>query len=224
VAPAAVAEAREQSLLGAQQAHERLLLRLAGSRPEHRSEFSRIGAGLLRENDPQLAALLPANPRHSAVLIGLVQGNDGPGVLLTVRAAHLRHHAGQIAFPGGVVEAADADLATAALREAQEEVGLAPEHARVIGYLPDHIVLTGFRITPVVADISASFEPRPDRSEVEQCFVLPLSTLLDCSSHRAARRHIAGIEVDVRDIHYGDHQIWGATAGMLFSLREMMVS
>ena len=186
-----------------------LLERLATTQPEHRTQFVRIGAGLADHTDPRLLAQMPATLRPSAVLIGLLEGDDGPGVLLTVRADHLRHHAGQIAFPGGVVEAGDGGPAAAALREAQEEVGLPPQTARVVGYLPDQVVLTGFRITPVVARIDAGFEPRLDASEVQSCFVLPLSALLDVTNERPGTRRIAGIDVAVRDLQYREHRIWG---------------
>jgi 8-oxo-dGTP pyrophosphatase MutT (NUDIX family) len=200
---------------------ERLLRRLAGTTPQHGIEHMRMGAGMTEHVDPRLQALIPPDLRASAVLIGLIDNPTAPGVLLTVRAAHLRHHAGQISFPGGVIETGDADPAAAALREAAEEVGLAPEQVQVVGYLPDHLVLTGFRITPVVARIAAGFVPRLDTSEVESTFVLPFAALLDAANERHLTRSIAGIEVAVRDLHFGEHRIWGATAGMLFGLREL---
>ncbi len=122
----------------------------------------------------RLLQLIPADLRPAAVLIGLFEEAGEPGILLTVRAGHLRKHAGQIAFPGGTIETADASPAAAALREAGEEVGLAADEVRIIGYLPDQIVLTGFRITPVVARISGNFTPRIDAAEVERCFTLPI--------------------------------------------------
>jgi 8-oxo-dGTP pyrophosphatase MutT (NUDIX family) len=198
-----------------------LLQRLATTQPEHRAQFVRIGAGLADHTDPRLLAQMPATLRPSAVLIGLLEGDEGPGVLLTVRADHLRHYAGQIAFPGGVIEAGDAGPAAAALREAQEEVGLAHQLTSVVGYLPDQIVLTGFRITPVVARIDAAFEPRLDAGEVQSCFVLPLSALVDVANERPGTRRMAGIDISVRDLQYREHRIWGATAGMLFALRAL---
>jgi 8-oxo-dGTP pyrophosphatase MutT (NUDIX family) len=202
----------------------RLLDRLATSRPEHDLQSVRIGAGLTDSTDPRLLQLIPPDLRHAAVLIGLVDSTAAPGVLLTVRAGHLRQHAGQIAFPGGVIEAADAGPAAAALREAQEEVGLAAADATVIGYLPDQIVLTGFRITPVVAHIAGSFAPRIDVAEVQSSFVLPFAALLDAGNERQGMRNMAGIEVAVRDLQFGEHRIWGATASMLFALRALAVS
>lgn len=201
----------------------RLLERLAGTQPVHDPHLSRIGAGIADGVDPRLTALIPPALRPAAVLIGLMHARE-PGILLTVRAEHLRKHAGQIAFPGGAIDAADDGPAAAALREAQEEVGLAPADAQVVGYLPDQIVFTGFRITPVVAQIADSFVPRLEAAEVESCFMLPFSALLDAANERPTLRSIGGIEVQVRDLQFGPHRIWGATAGMLFGLRALALS
>lgn len=198
----------------------RLHERLAGTQPQHEGSAVRIGAGLANSTDPRLLGLVPAALRPAAVLIGLVHAGE-PGILLTVRAGHLRQHAGQIAFPGGAIEDGDADPAAAALREAQEEVGLSAHDATIVGFLPDQIVLTGFRITPVVAQIAESFVPRPDAAEVESCFVLPFAVLLEVSNERPVMRRLAGIDVAGRDLAFGDHRIWGATAGMLFTMRAL---
>jgi 8-oxo-dGTP pyrophosphatase MutT (NUDIX family) len=208
----------------AEAAWVRLKERLVSTYPQHDLQHARIGAGLADATDPRLLQLVPADLRPAAVLIGLLDCSDQAGILLTVRAAHLRQHAGQIAFPGGAIETGDADAAAAALREAHEEVGLALSEAEVLGYLPDQIVLTGFRITPVIARIADSFAPRLDTAEVESCFVLPFATLLDTTNEREATRTMGGIDVKVRDLQFGEHRIWGATAGMLFALRALAVS
>jgi 8-oxo-dGTP pyrophosphatase MutT (NUDIX family) len=201
---------------------QRLLQRLADSRSSYRPASAQLGAQFAFAADPRLTALLPQTLRAAAVLVGLMeQGPDEQGILLTVRAAHLRQHAGQIAFPGGAIEAGDAGPAAAALREAHEEVGLEPGSARVLGYLPDQFMLTGFRITPVVAMLPAQFTPKLDGDEVQASFILPFPVLLDPATERAGTRRIAGIDVAVRDLHHGEHRIWGATAGMLLQLRAL---
>jgi 8-oxo-dGTP pyrophosphatase MutT (NUDIX family) len=199
----------------------RLMQRLAGTQPNHAPEHSRFGARLDRDADERLLAMMPRDARAAAVLIGFQEYAGEPAILLTVRAGHLRKHAGQIAFPGGAIDTLDADPATAALREAREEVGLLPAQASIAGYLPDQIVLTGFRITPVVAQIEPHFTPAPDHTEVQDTFMLPVSALLDARTHVRGRRSIGGEEFEVRDLSFGSHLIWGATAGMLFALYEL---
>jgi len=202
-------------------AWRRMLQRLADSRPYNVLPPAHPGAQFAFA-DPRLIALLPAAPRAAAVLVGLIEPEPGEyGVFLTVRATHLRHHAGQIAFPGGLIEPGDEGPAAAALREAQEEVGLEPARVRLLGYLPDQHVLTGFRITPVVAQLPADFMPRLAGAEVQASFILPFAVLLEPSTEVAGRRMVGGIEVAVRDLHYGEHRIWGATAGMLLQLRAL---
>ena len=197
-----------------------LLARLHDTRPNHDPATFRIGAGVVAGQEARLRPLLPVDPRPAAVLIPLVDRPEGPHILLTVRASHLRHHAGQIAFPGGRIELEDADPAAAALREAEEEIGLEPARVQVLGYLPDQLILTGFRVTPVVAHVTPGFTLRYDPGEVQETFELPWSHLIDARHHHAYRRQLAGMELEVRDILFGEHKIWGATAGMLFCLRE----
>jgi 8-oxo-dGTP pyrophosphatase MutT (NUDIX family) len=200
----------------------RLLQRLADSRPYHRMGTPELGAQFSFAADPRLTALLPTAPRAAAVLVGLIEPERGEhGIFLTVRAPHLRQHAGQIAFPGGTIDPADDGPAAAALREAHEEVGLEPASARVLGYLPDQFVLTGFRITPVVAQLPPDFMPRLASDEVQASFILPFAVLLDPATERAGTRTVRDIDVAVRDLQFGEHRIWGATAGMLLQLRAL---
>jgi 8-oxo-dGTP pyrophosphatase MutT (NUDIX family) len=217
---AAAARASEVSA-----AWRRLLQRLADSRPHHHLAPAQLGAQFAFAADPRLTALLPEAPRAAAVLVGLMEpGRDEQGIFLTVRAAHLRQHAGQIAFPGGAIDAGDDGPAAAALREAHEEVGLETASARVLGFLPDQFVLTGFRITPVVALLPGDFMPRLDGDEVQASFILPFAVLLDPATERAGTRRIGGIDVVVRDLQFGEHRIWGATAGMLLQLRALALA
>jgi 8-oxo-dGTP pyrophosphatase MutT (NUDIX family) len=203
-------------------AWRRLLQRLADSRPYHCLATARLGAQFAFAADPRLTAMLPTAPRAAAVLVGLIEpGDDEQGILLTVRAAHMRRHAGQIAFPGGAIDPGDDGPAAAALREASEEVGLDPVAAEVLGYLPDQYVLTGFCITPVVARLPRDFMPNLAGEEVQASFILPFAVLLDPATERPGRRRVGEFEVQVRDLQYGEHRIWGATAGILLQLRAL---
>jgi 8-oxo-dGTP pyrophosphatase MutT (NUDIX family) len=190
--------------------------RLEGSKPCHEvSEW--IVPGLSAAESRQYQALFPAAPVAAAVLIPLIARAE-PAVLLTQRATELRHHAGQISFPGGRIEAQDESELVAALREAREEIGLAERFVSPIGYLPDHILLSGFRVTPVVALVQPGFELRPDPREVQECFEVPLRHVFDPANHRLRRRHLGDADLELRDIGYGERTIWGATAGMIHTL------
>jgi 8-oxo-dGTP pyrophosphatase MutT (NUDIX family) len=194
--------------------------RLAGTTPRHAREDWMI-PGLFVPGDGR--RLLPSEPVPAAVLIPLVERPDLT-VLFTQRATQLRNHAGQISFPGGRIETADRGPAAAALREAREEIGLDERLVSVIGYLPDHVVVSGFRITPVVAFVQPGFELALASQEVEDTFEVPLGYLFDPANHRVKRRaSIAGDEVEFREIPFGGRTIWGATAGMLHTLYRLCV-
>jgi 8-oxo-dGTP pyrophosphatase MutT (NUDIX family) len=162
----------------------------------------------------------PRKLRPAAVLVGLIDGPQGAEVLLTKRASGLRHHPGQIAFPGGKIDAGDADAPAAALREALEEVALDPAHARVFGTLPVHETVTGYAITPVLAHIAPGFAPRPALDEVEEVFTVPLSHLGDRGNYRVERRLWLGQWRSYYIVPWGPYYIWGATARMLRVLAE----
>jgi 8-oxo-dGTP pyrophosphatase MutT (NUDIX family) len=218
-------ESAEAVAVGAEQrtpSHwaERLRLRLAPT-PDHRPDNWRVGP-MRVAHDPLLASLALESLTPAAVLVPVVDRPDGPTVLFTVRAAHLRKHAGQISFPGGRLESVDADALGAALREAEEEVGIGAEWVEPLGYLPDHVVLTGFLITPIVARVLPRGEPRLDREEVSEVFEVPLEYVLEPSNYRSVRRRVREHEIDATELTYGEHRIWGATAAILTSLYELM--
>jgi 8-oxo-dGTP pyrophosphatase MutT (NUDIX family) len=157
-------------------------------------------------------------PREAAVLIAIVLHNQ-PTVLLTQRTAHMSSHAGQIAFPGGKLDASDADARAAALREAWEEVGLAREYVQVIGELPAYVTGTAFIVTPVVALVQPGFTLLHQPEEVADAFEVPLAFLMDPAHHRRHAFEWEGVQREWFSMPYTDAQgerfIWGATAGML---------
>jgi 8-oxo-dGTP pyrophosphatase MutT (NUDIX family) len=172
----------------------------------------------------QVRAVMPAATVPAAVLVPLVERADGMTVLLTQRAATLKDHAGQISFPGGRIEPADADAWHAALRESHEEIGLAGSFVEFAGYLPDHWVGTGFRVTPAVGFVNPAYELRIATAEVHDVFEVPLEFILDAANHKARVRQLGGVTLEVYDIPYGERNIWGATAGMLLTLRRLLLA
>src|SRR5271166_6143767 len=166
---------------------------------------------------PPSAALRPA-----AVLVPLIDRAEGMSVLLTQRTQHLSAHAGQISFPGGRVEESDADATEAALRETEEEVGLMREHVTVIGRLDTYVTGTGFEITPMVGIIKVPFPLAPDPFEVSEVFEVPLSFVLDPNNHRRVTRVFEQRTRIFFVLPYENRYIWGATAGMLVNLAEVL--
>ena len=163
-----------------------------------------------------------AEPTPAAVLVGLVDRAAGPALLLTRRTDHLRDHAGQICFPGGRIEPADGSAAAAALREAEEEIGLDPARVEVIGDLPPYHTVTGFRIDPVVGWISPPFELRPDPYEVAEAFEVPLHFVLDPDNHRRQSYRRGPVTRAYYVVLYQKRFIWGATAGILVNLARVL--
>lgn len=157
--------------------------------------------------------LLPA-----AVLFPIVLREEQPTVLLTQRTAHLKDHPGQVSFPGGRMEVDDPSATAAALREAEEEIGLAPERVEVIGFLPEYRTITGYRVTPVVGLVRPPFDVRPDPFEVAEVFEVPLAFLLDPANHQRHEIHYRGQLRHYYAMPYGSYFIWGATAAMIVSL------
>ena len=189
-------------------------------------DLDRLRASLLREPvtghfiQEDGGEGLPLTP--AAVLFPIVLRDNGQTVLLTQRTAHLKDHAGQISFPGGRVEAEDQSPIHTALRETEEEIGLAREHVEILGFLPEYRTGTGFRVTPVVALVTPPFELALDPFEVAEAFEVPLSFLLDPANHKRHSLHYRGALRHFFAMPYGDYFIWGATAGMIRSLTERL--
>jgi 8-oxo-dGTP pyrophosphatase MutT (NUDIX family) len=195
--------------------------RLKDSRPPT-DPLSAVPAGFSAEVAADVRQYFPAAPAAAAVLVPLVDREDGLTVLLTQRASHLKNHAGQISFPGGRVEGSDEGPLAAALRETEEEIGLSREHVTFVGYLEPHLVLSGFWVTPVVGFVQPGFALTLDHREVDATFEVPLLHILDAANHQARERVLGTTKVRVYDIPYGERHIWGATAGMLMSLYRLL--
>jgi len=157
--------------------------------------------------------------RPAAVLIPVVD-HDEPTVLLTQRSAHLSEHAGQIAFPGGKIDATDASPRDAALREAEEEVGLDRTFVDPIGYLDLYGTGFGFRILPTVARVKPGFKLTINHSEVDDAFEVPLSFLMNPANHQVHSKEFRGMERSYYAMPFAERYIWGATAGILRVLYE----
>jgi len=195
--------------------------RLAGTTPDPGTGGERL-AGVDPGLSSQFRHLLPVEPAAAAVLVPIVDRTSGLTVLLTQRASHLRRHGGQISFPGGRLEPGDSGPVDAALRETEEEIGLEPRYVQPIGFLRDHLVISGYRVTPVVAYVTPAFDLRLDPREVEGTFEVPLRHLLDAANHQARERVLGETRVTVYDIPYGEYKIWGATAGMLITFYRLL--
>ncbi|WP_417450735.1 CoA pyrophosphatase [Kordiimonas sp.] len=161
-------------------------------------------------------------PRDAAVLVPIVDHGSGPTILLTKRTEHLSKHAGQVSFPGGKIDESDADAVAAALREADEEVGLGANHIDVCGFLDTYRTGTGFEIVPVVGLVQPGFELRLQVTEVEAAFEVPLDFILDRRNHKRQSAVWQGIRREYYAMPFGDFFIWGATAAMLVNLVDVM--
>ncbi len=200
---------------------ERLRRGLAAA-PNHDPDLWQI-AGQPLSAFAGVRAAMTETPRAAAVLVPIIDRADLPTLLMTTRAGHLRQHAGQISFPGGGIEASDDDVLGAALRETEEEIGIDSSYVQPLGFLPDQIVLTGFRITPVVALVRPGFSLRVDASEVAEVFEIPLEYLSDAGNFHSTRRTLRGVEITLNDLHFEGRVVWGATAGMLQMLRAVLL-
>jgi len=178
-------------------------------------------------NRDELRGILPDDlvPMQAAVLVGIVVRDDIPRVLLTLRTDGLRHHAGQVSFPGGRMESGDDGPLGAATREAWEEIGLPASSIEPLGYLDPMLTITGFRVTPVVGWIDPAFKPKPDPNEVAEVFEVPLAELVAPENMQAVDLHVGG-----RPRHVFEYvgpgadgrRIWGATALILHNLAQRL--
>ncbi len=159
----------------------------------------------------------------AAVLIPIITREASLSVLLTERSPDLKHHAGQISFPGGRMDAADRDIRATALREAQEEVGIDPANVEIIGYLDPNPTVTGYAVTPVVALVDLQQELIIDPLEVKSAFEVPLPFLLDEGNQKSAEREFEGVMVPIAEFNFGQYRIWGATASMLIQFRKFLL-
>ncbi len=162
------------------------------------------------------------NWRDAAVLIPVIDRPRAPSVLLTQRAANLRTHSGQIAFPGGRIDPEDHDAETAAMRECEEETGIGPEHIEIVGRLPDYMAGSGFRIAPILSVVRPDFTIVANPHEVEAVFEVPLAFLMDEANHAQGSRIVGGHLRHYFEMPYDDWYIWGVTAGIIRAMYERL--
>ena len=161
--------------------------------------------------------------RPAGVLVPVIERVAGLSVLLTQRSAELKHHAGQVSFPGGRMEEHDHDVVETALRETHEEVGIPPDAIDVVGYLPPMPTVTGYAITSVVGLVREGTPLKLDHTEVEYAFEVPLAFLLDRRNQLALEREYQGRRIPTVEFHYAGERIWGATAHILVELRKRII-
>lgn len=173
--------------------------------------------------DPVMTEIAMVRPiRPAAVLVPIVE-RDEPTVLFTQRAAHLPDHPGQVSFPGGKIDPGDADPLAAALREAEEEIGLDRKFVTPIGYLDLYMTTLGYRIVPTVARVSPDFVLTLNTGEVDQVFEVPLAFLLEPGNRKTTTREWKGLPRTVYAVPFGERNIWGVTAGILKNLYDRIL-
>ena len=156
------------------------------------------------------------------MLVPVVFRPEGPNLILTQRAANLRDHSGQVALPGGKIDPSDPTPAAAALREAEEEIGLHPTAVQLVGYIDPYLSGTGFLVTPVIGLVAPEATYRPNPAEVADVFEVPLPVLMDRERYRLRSRDWQGRTRWFYALTFGERLIWGVTAGILNNLRERL--
>jgi 8-oxo-dGTP pyrophosphatase MutT (NUDIX family) len=210
----------EPAAIGSAEFFERARARLRFEVPPGLTDASIVPASGDQGTDRMLQILAQERPiRPAAVLIAVVD-HPQPTVILTQRSAHLNDHAGQIAFPGGKIDPTDASPLDAALREADEEIGLTREFIDPIGYLDLYGTSFGFRIVPTVARVRPGFSLRVSAAEVDDVFEVPLAFLMDPANHQLHSRAFRGVDRTYYAMPFEERYIWGATAGILRVLYE----
>jgi 8-oxo-dGTP pyrophosphatase MutT (NUDIX family) len=210
----------EPAAIGSAEFFDRARARLRFEVPPGLTDASVVPASSDQGTDRMLQILAQEKPiRPAAVLIPVVD-HPKPTVILTQRSAHLNDHAGQISFPGGKIDPTDASPLDAALREAEEEIGLSREFVEPIGYLDLYGTSFGFRILPTVARVRPGFSLRISAAEVDDAFEVPLSFLMDPANHQLHSKAFRGIERTFYAMPFEERYIWGATAGILRVLYE----
>ncbi len=162
--------------------------------------------------------------RQAAVLIGCVERSNGLNVILTKRANHLKHHPGQISFPGGKFEKQDHTLVQTAIREAQEEIGLAPQKVHLLGQLPTLITFSRFMVTPIIAMVESDYSTTIDESEVDAVFEIPADHLFDIKRLHSQLFQFESCSYRVFAIPYREHLIWGVTAQIIQALQQQLAA
>lgn len=196
--------------------------RLSGTRLPARPTDIVMPPGSSRWPEP-MREQLSGELTPAGVLIPIIKRNAVLSVLLTQRSAELRHHAGQVSFPGGRMEEHDDSVEATALRETHEEVGIAPQDIAVVGYLSPMPTITGYAVTPIVGLVAEEVQLEIDRTEVEYAFEVPLSFLLDKRNDVRTEREVYGRKVPMIEFHWDNERIWGATAFMILSLRKILL-
>lgn len=186
------------------------------------AEWLRLRLAGPRRLQPVEEDAVPQGLTPAAVLVPVIERPHGLTVLFTQRTAHLNDHAGQVSFPGGRCEETDPSPVFTALRETEEEIGLDPAQVEVLGLLPEYRTGTGFSVTPVVGLVRQPFTLSPDSFEVAEVFETPLAFLLDPANHQRHSMEIGGTVRHYYAMPYEGYFIWGATAGMLVSLRRLL--